>query len=362
MVNKFKTVLLVIIIFGCYTPAAYALEALYKEAHIVGKIITPDIIYGSLYYLDKDLEYKLDSAETYFQVLPLYPRHYSLLTDNLGKTVKLHGEMGKTATQSGSTFIYHDIEQVNYEIDLQNKYYYSTIQNVESSYGIELENEKALKDLIVGLQPLSFKPEELEINLSANGDLLKSLFTYRNKNLRYQSLFAKNNEISTKLRGQIDNCTFLIGTEGNNILVEKVNVNCSDILLFMETAKKAGSKAPEHSEKPMTIFGKVTQKKDHGESKYYITGVTGYSLEHWLENFKNENLEKETWLYKKPNSLNDQIGKYIWASGNRHQETNPETGKKTGKWYFTANTWLTETEFINGLNNFSKLTSGELVF
>jgi hypothetical protein len=362
-----KPVLVLIILVAVLTftiiPAAYAYNTSYRDARMFGKVITPQVIYGTLYYRNNYGEYVKEASKTYFRVQPLHAEHMEKLANQINKTVALIGRMNSSGTYQNPLFIYHDVKPAEYKIELQEKYYFSGLQGPQQAFGVELTNENALGDLIAAIKPLSNWPDQEELarqDKEEKEKLQKSAINYRKEYLTYQWLVNKNEDVQADIRYRIGTSTFIRGTEGNNILVDKADVGIGEMKTFIPRAENAGLGHRIEEEGPMTIYGTLYQ--NNISKKYYITGVAGYSLEHWLGNFKNEAPKGETWPlkngYHPPKGI--ETGTFVWAVGNRVEKKDKE-GNPTGVFYFSPRVYLEKEDFLKGLDYFTSLTSGELV-
>ena len=346
--------LLAILCFYLFAPAAYAQQVTYRDARIFGKVVTQDIVYGSLFYRDNAGNYITHATRTYFRVDPLHERHYTQLTNNVDGTVVLLGKMQTSGTYTNQVFIYHEVKLVDFEIRLEDKYYFSFLRSYQQAYGIELKNGEAMGDLLKSIGELSNWDSEVAVNQN----IRKFLFDYRKDNLSYQWLLGKDEQVGSHIRNHLNSAVFINGLHGSNTLVQKAEVGSSDIKIFMGKSV-IGTKDPVYEEAPMTIYGKFSRiSLGFGNFEYRFTGVAGYTLEHWLDNFTAEQLNNETWKLKNNPGIDENI--FIWATGYRWEETDEE-GQRTGRWYFTPTYWINNNSFVKGLDNYSKLTSGELV-
>lgn len=351
--KKWLIILLAVLSLYVLTPAAYAQQVTYRDARIFGKVVTPDIVYGSLFYRDNNGQYVTHSSRTYIKIEPLHERHYKQLSENINKTVILLGKMNTSAKYASPMFFYFDVDPVDYHINLTDKYYYSFVQSSQQAYGIELKNEKAMGDLIKTIGEHSILNTESDIDQ----DTRKFLFDYRRDNLRYQFMLGRDESVSADIRGRMASNIFLKGNDGSNILVNKADVDMNDIKKFMNKTNMVTD--PTLKEGTMTIYGTFNViEKGCEQYEYYFTGVAGYTLEHWLDIFKTtERPASEKWqIYNKPDMEKNVL---MWATGYRWEEKDEE-GNGTGRWYFTPTYWIDKKSFEKGLNNFLVLTSGEL--
>ncbi len=364
MIKKPVLVLIILVAVLTFTiiPAAYAYNTSYRDARMFGKVITPQVIYGTLYYRNNYGEYVKEASKTYFRVQPLHAEHMEKLANQINKTVALIGRMNSSGTYQNPLFIYHDVKPAEYKIELQEKYYFSGLQGPQQAFGVELTNENALGDLIAAIKPLSNWPDQEELarqDKEEKEKLQKSAINYRKEYLTYQWLVNKNEDVQADIRYRIGTSTFIRGTEGNNILVDKVNVDLNDIKTFIYKAKHAMPGANKVIEEgPMTMYG--TLERDKSTGRYYFTGVAGYSLEHWLNNFKAAKAKTETWRMKEgyhpPRGVT--TGTFVWATGRRVEKVDDDGHKY---FCFCPNQYLEKKDFLKGIDYFTSLTSGELV-
>ena len=134
-----KSLIFLIAIFCVYyfAPTAYAQQVTYRDARIFGKVVTQDIVYGSLFYRDNAGNYITHATKTYFRVDPLHERHYTQLINNVDGTVVLLGKMQTSGTYTNQVFIYHEVKPVDFEITLEDKYYFAFLQSYQQVYGVE---------------------------------------------------------------------------------------------------------------------------------------------------------------------------------------------------------------------------------
>lgn len=348
-----KSLIFLIAIFCVYyfAPTAHAQQVTYRDARIFGKVVTQDIVYGSLFYRDNAGNYITHATRTYFRVDPLHERHYTQLTNNVDGTVVLLGKMQTSGTYTNQVFICHEVKPVDFKITLEDKYYFSFLRSYQQAYGIELKNGEAMGDFLKSIGELSNWDSEVAVNQN----IRKYLFDYRKDNLSYQWLLGKDEQVGSHVRKHLNSTVFINALHGSNTLVQKAEVGSSDIKTFISKSV-IGTKGPVYEEAPMTIYGKISFEN----FEYQFTGVAGYTLEHWLDNFMAEQLKNEIWKLRELPDPDMEVDDWFWATGYRWEERD-EQGQRTGKWYFTPTYWIDNNSFINGLDNYSKLTSGELV-
>ncbi|MEG6617473.1 hypothetical protein V6C27_13755 [Peptococcaceae bacterium 1198_IL3148] len=322
----------------------------YREARIFGKVINDHIVFGSLMFRANNGEYINYADKTYWQVYPMYPDDLLDIQNNIDKTVVINCRMFNGQAYGQETVAFYNVKQVNYNIELSDEIVFGRLKSPYKMIGFSIDKDSVLKDLLQNLKSLS--NVKLEDSSETNR---KAVYDLKNNSLLPVWLLAKNEDVENNLESRTDLLVIAELNQGNNHLVNAVDISEGHIKNLLSNVSLAGSCDIDPG--PMAIYGKIDKVKKEKENieLVYIEGAAANNFDGWKKIFIKGTDD--------PSSIGEERirvsipanevkkGEYIFVAGTKVYDD------EENEYYVRPDVYLNKDELLHALTVLRNLTN-----